>query len=398
MSIRTWFSGVVLGGLFATPVALAGQVQPTWSGQIRPRHEVRDPTPSGVDEFTSMRTRIGLAAVAASGLRVVIEVQDVRLWGEETSTLGDFSADQLDVHQAFVRWTPPGAAWLTATIGRQETSFGGQRLVGAVDWTQQARAFDGARLDFAGARARVAFIGHTLADASSPGHERDARLLGGYATVDEIGPGALDLYVLHDWIDGPAATSRATFGGRWAVGSGPVLGRLEGSLQRGDIAGRDAAAWMLGGRIGVPLQGGRGSVALWYDHLSGDDPDDPDAGAFDTLFATNHKFYGFADLFLNIPRDTGGRGLRDVALKASLGVAEATSLSADLHGFWAARDAGLVSGHFGDEVDLTLRHRVSTGLSVTGGLSFVRQDDALAAVGRLSENMTFGYVMLDARF
>ncbi len=37
----------------------------------------------------------------------------------------------------------------------------------------------------------------------------------------------------------------------------------------------------------------------------------------ETLFATNHKFYGFADLFLNIPRDTAGRGLRDfVSMKS----------------------------------------------------------------------------------
>ena len=36
---------------------------------------------------------------------------------------------------------------------------------------------------------------------------------------------------------------------------------------------------------------------------------------FDTLFTTNHKFYGLADLFLNIPLQTDGRGLQDLAVK-----------------------------------------------------------------------------------
>lgn len=58
-------------------------------------------------------------------------------------------------------------------------------------------------------------------------------------------------------------------------------------------------------------------MTLWYDHLSGDDdPSDGTVRVFDTLFATNHKFYGLADYFLNIPVQTVGRGLQDLALKA----------------------------------------------------------------------------------
>lgn len=76
---------------------------------------------------------------------------------------------------------------------------------------------------------------------------------------------------------------------------------------------------MLGARLGFDVGTG-GSLTLWYDLLSGDaDPNDGDTKVFDTMFATNHKFYGFADMFLNISVHTGGQGLQDLAVKGSQG-------------------------------------------------------------------------------
>ncbi|NNM35004.1 MAG: hypothetical protein HKO53_18140, partial [Gemmatimonadetes bacterium] len=73
-------------------------------GQIRPRLEVRDL--GGGDDavaLTNMRVRASVEAALDKGISVFIQLQDVRIWGEETSTLGDFSADQLDLHQGYVR-------------------------------------------------------------------------------------------------------------------------------------------------------------------------------------------------------------------------------------------------------------------------------------------------------
>ena len=54
-------------------------------------------------------------------------------------------------------------------------------------------------------------------------------------------------------------------------------------------------------------------VSVGVEYLSGDDdPTDGTYKVFDTLYATNHKFYGFMDYFLNIPVHTFGLGLRDV--------------------------------------------------------------------------------------
>lgn len=371
----------------------------TLSGQVRPRYESRDVGESPRDGFTSMRVRAALQALVDPSLTIFIQVQDVRLWGEESSTLGDFRADNLDVHQAYLRFRGREMDWMTATVGRQETNLGEQRLVGAVGWAQQGRSFDGVRVDVAGGPGVVSLIAYTLADATTETHDADAELFGAYATIEEAGPGALDLYLLYDRGDGPLETDQQTFGARYALTRGALSARFEASAQTGERAGESVSAWMFGGRLTGSFGGGRGSATLWYDHLSGDaDPDDDEVGVFSTLYATNHPLYGFADLFTDIPAHTGGAGLRDVALKGSWAFADEITLGADLHRFSAVERGDLSTSHFADELDLTLTHRYSSNLGVTVGFSYVAAADALGEIGRLTDDLTWAYVMFDAAF
>jgi hypothetical protein len=390
---------IAAAGVFALAVPTLRAQDVTFHGQVRPRYEYRDPLVDGPDAFTSMRVRAALDARLDPGLTVLIELQDVRIWGEEHSTLGDFTANHLDMHQAYVRYQGPALDWLTATIGRQETNFGGERLVGAVGWSQQGRSFDGVRLDLRRGRRTVALIAYTLAETSAATHEADAGLFGAYATFGEVGPGALDLYLLHDRVEGAAKTDQPTFGARYAFRRGRVEGRAEASLQRGERAGKKVSAFAFGGRLSTSFAEGRGTLNLWYDHLSGDDDaSDGETSVFSTLYATNHKFYGLADVFLDIPAHTGGAGLVDTALKLGWKASGRTALGADVHIFRAAKRAGLSTSHFGDEIDLTVSHAYSDHLGVAAGFSLVFQDDALADVHRLSGDLRWLYVMFDARF
>ena len=92
--------------LAALPTAaFAQEVDLKFGGQVRPRFEYRDPLqlPDGSGEsFTSMRTRLDLLASMDDNLSAFIQIQDVRLWGSEANTLTDFSANGLDVHQAYI--------------------------------------------------------------------------------------------------------------------------------------------------------------------------------------------------------------------------------------------------------------------------------------------------------
>lgn len=390
---------IAAAAFLALTLPLTAQAQDVdFHGQIRPRYELRDPVGGGVDEFTSMRVRAALEAMLDDNVSVFIQLQDVRLWGEETSTLGDFNADNLDLHQGYIRYTGRKLDWLTATIGRQETNLGGQRLVGAVGWTQQGRSFDGVRLDGAGEWGGVSVLAYTLGDETASTVANDSELYGAYATVKDLGPGALDLYWLLDRVEGASETNQHSLGARYAF-SGSVSGRFEGTVQTGDRAGEEVSAYMFGARLGTRFAQDEAGLTLWYDYLSGDDDlTDGEAGVFSTLFATNHKFYGFADLFLNIPVHTAGAGLTDLAVKFDWAATDRVGVKADFHSFSAAEQGSLSTAHFANEIDLSVSHRYTDHLSMTAGFSYVMQDDALAEIGRLNEDMTWFYVMLDAIF
>ncbi|MDH3269992.1 MAG: alginate export family protein [Gemmatimonadota bacterium] len=369
----------------------------TFSGQVRPRYEYRDPVAGGLDDFTSMRVRFGLDAEIEPGLSIFVEAQDVRIWGGETHPLFDFSADAFDLHQGYLRYQGEDWNWLTSTIGRMETNLGGQRLLGAVDWTQQGQSFDGLRFDIETDRTHWVFLGFTVNDDTAPGIADDRELYGVYTTVDDVGPGMLDVYWLYDRISGAAESDEQWLGARYVVG-GEVFGRVEATFDTGTRDGADVRAYLLGARVGTTFADGRVTATLWYDYLSGDDPATADVEVFNTLFATNHKFYGFADLFLNIPAHTGGAGLQDLALKLAFQPGGAFSAGVDLHSFRAAEQGTLTETRFGEELDLTLTHRYSEHLSATAGLGYVWQAEGFAEIGRLGENMTWIYVMMNASF
>lgn len=397
----TWLPGacaalMLLG--FAAPQAAAQEVR--LGGQVRPRLEIRDPLPGGgAEAFTSMRVRAALDAHLESGIRAFVQVQDVRFWGEENGTLADFRADGFDLHQGWVELGDGAGAFRSVRVGRQEAAFGGERLIGAVGWTQQGRAFDGVRLSTGRGPLIVDLVAFQVGESAAPTRAEDAGVVGAYGvwTLDE--ERSVDLYVIGDLEDGDGGTRDATFGARYAAASGPWRYRLEGSGQLGTRVGRDVAAFMVGLRAGRSFSEGRARATLWYDYLSGDEtPATGDVGAFRTLYATNHKFYGYADLFLDVPAQTGGRGLQDPAVKLSFEPVEAWSAGADFHAFRLARAGGGIDGRLGEELDLTLTHRYAEGVTLQAGFSQVWGGPGLRDLGRLTGDLQFAYVMLSAVF
>jgi hypothetical protein len=406
----------------------------TVGGQIRPRmeHQTAGPGATTPDPFTSLRTRLHLQATAVPRLRAFIQFQDVRGWGAVPGAFPNAGNGRTDLHQGYLEAGAWEADRFAVRAGRQEVGFGGERLVGAVDWTQQARALDGLRTRARIGNGMVDIFGFRVDDraASTP---RDGALAGAYATLPvgtsgtdrgAAGAGAataagtsggraqathtLDLYGLYNHLynsagapiaDGQGGgTDQGTVGAR-LVGTGDVAYRVEAAYQFGERDGREVSAFLLGGRVGTTFADRRLGVTLWYDHLSGSaTPGEGRVRVFDTLLATNHKYYGFADLFTNIPVHTAGRGLQDLALKTSYRLNDAASLGLDLHSFHLARGAGLPSGRLGEEIDLTARWRLSPRLELSGGISRVFDGEALRALGRLEGNRTFTYLMLNTTF
>ena len=320
--------------------------------QVRPRletHSGKDGAEGGEVLFVSQRSRLG-ATLESDNISARVVVQDVRTFGEESNTLTDFNADTLDVHFAYLDWKIVDGVKLRA--GRQEVAIHEHRLIGTVGWTQQARAFDGALASAGNDTLSLDAGGFITAESDSPVNENDAGLL--LARAGWSGEGGLvdALYVLD--VDAATTMTRNTAGVYAKGGSGILSGRVEGYAQMGSAGDASIFAYMAGvqGTL-APEVGWSPKVTLWYDLLSGDeDPADAEITAFNTLFATNHKFYGHADIAvfgLGGPGD--GRGLQDIALKLQVSPTDTVSVNVDGHAFLAAAPQGGEAAMLAQEVD-----------------------------------------------
>lgn len=388
---------VSLAVLAAGSPAAAQQL--TWQGSIRPRAEAWDEDAETSRMFTGMRTRLSVARALSADGRLFIQVQDARLWGGDRGTT-DGSADAFDLHQGYVELGHRGASPLWLRVGRQEMELGEGRLVGAPQWTHVGQSFDGVRGAWkAGSKTVVDLFGMQIRESESGELVSDAAFFGAWSETDLGGGRTLELFVLHDRDEEELTTARTTLGTRYAAEAGVVSYRVQTAYQTGEVVGADAGAYMVAARVGAPIFEGRGDVTLWYDLYSGDaTPEDGETGAFSDLFGRNHPYFGRADLFRDIPSDTQGRGLQDLALKLGWTVFDEGRLSLELHRFLAMDDEGLSESTLADELDLTFQWPVMGGIDLLAGGSWVTLADAGASLGVASGDLLFGFLQLSAAF
>ncbi len=372
-------------------------------GQVRLRSEW-DGRSVGVDPdaATLSRIRVGVRAQLESWIRAYVQLQDARAWGSEANTLTDASADQFDLHQGFVEIGRPDG--IVGRLGRQEMMLGDERLVGAVGWTNTARSFDGARVTGRAGRfdwtvfwmnvaERDALVATGLDPQANQGESDDGWLLGGFASRTIPG-GAIELTAL---ADRDAVTDESyTVNIRAHGAAGLVRYEAAGAVQ----VGPDREAYFASGKLGVAH--GRGSLALQVDYLSGDDDlTDAKRTAFNTLYATNHKFYGYMDYVVAFPGQTAEAGLVDAMARAALRLSPRWTMNLDLHRFGtAAERAGQHA--LGTELDAIATWDMARLASLQLGLGvFLPEDLAvtlLPAFAGGDDPTYWGYVQLSLRW
>lgn len=413
------YAALILIMLAAPAAASAQDVELRFTGDVRVRAEGRRAAPENeTDAFTLLRSRLGLIASLSPDAHAYVQLQDSRTFGEEASTM-DGAADELDVHQAFVElgWRPTAALPLAVRAGRQEIVLGDERLVGAVDWTNTGRAFDGVRLfvrpdeAFWRASLHAATVAErgTLAGEPDPAGSRNDYLTFG-ARLDA---GPLALQALHDvsavWRT-YRGIDRTTLDAALRVpGIAPWVVRVEGAYQLGDHAlietgaQQDIRAHFLSARAGrEPVGGTVSRLSLGADYLSGDeDPESGDFDAFNTLYATNHKFYGYLDAFVDPAWDTRGRGLIDLVGAIAVRAGERAQLALDVHRFsLAERFPDSDERELGWELDLTVPVEVGPGQRLVAGYSAFRNGPAAGLLGHGDDGTWrhWGYAQLSFTF
>lgn len=379
----------------------------TFGGQLRFRAEFRTTKnyASEVDrnvDFVIQRTRFDADFRVSDDVRAFIQLQDSRRWGEEESAVGDLEG--VDIHQAFVDYEHLfGHPW-TVRVGRQELSYGDQRLVSPLDWHPVGRAFDGVRTWWTGDEFQLDLFGVNVVEASTPsGGEAwdDHFFAGAYFTTTALEDHVIDLYVLLRHFN---TETFAGEGGRMGDLTDATFGlRFKGSVegldysaelvyQVGERGHDDVRAFAWAAVAGYTFDcSWQPRVGLEWDFASGDDdPADGDFETFDPLFPFGHAFQGYLDVF-------AWRNGHDLAAKLSARPTEALFCEVAVHAFrldsdsdaWynaagapIRRVAGGVDDDVGLEVDLHFKYRLDPATKLWFGYSHFFAGDYVEQTGK----------------
>jgi hypothetical protein len=100
-------------------------------------------------DFTLQRIRLSLDANVNKNVRGFIMLQDSRAFGEEQSTAGNLQ--RTDIMEAYAELRnlgdlSPMLENIEVRVGRWQWFYGNHRLIGTLNWANQARSYDGARV------------------------------------------------------------------------------------------------------------------------------------------------------------------------------------------------------------------------------------------------------------
>ncbi|HEV8542399.1 MAG TPA: alginate export family protein [Verrucomicrobiae bacterium] len=269
-------------------------------------------------------------------------------------------SDTVDLHQAFVTVGNHKEFPLSLKVGRQELSYGDERLIGAFGWNNIGRVFDGAKLRWQNEWFGADFF------ATRPVIPEDERFnvsndydwfSGVYATTPLVPKNSLDVYFLarNSTSQASAAEPRPQFpqpSARDIYTAGFRLKSKPGEFGNWDYLVETAGQFgdFRDLRLGVNsprlehqaymgvIQGGYTFSDLWgtprlaleYSYASGDsNPADDKHETFENLFPTNHKFYGYMDM-------VSLQNIHDVRGIFQLKPHKQVSLALEGHGFWLA--------------------------------------------------------------
>lgn len=292
-------------------------------GQLRLRYEyddgftVKGYEPDGHDQLLLERVRLDLSLRAGEDLRVVLQFQDAHAFLTRFED-GDFAGsspleDAFDVRQFYID-LPAGEGRLVGLrLGRQQISYGDQRVFGPGSWGNTGRyAWDAAmvRLDTEWLDADL-WVGRYLRYQSDVWPDRavdDFFTFVGYAQIRNL-PLRLDTFYVFKYAGGRGTAGESGAGNLLShtVGvqaEGQFLDLLDAGVTavvQAGTHGRDALrAFGANGKLGVafPVPWAP-RLGAQYTGGSGDaDPRDGVHGTFDGVFGGRDIFfYGYTNLF-----------------------------------------------------------------------------------------------------
>lgn len=430
------------------------QAQFTISGQIRTRTEFRNGqgSPSVQDTvpafFTSQRTRLNFGYTGYR-FKVFTAIQDARVWGQDASSINRNTSDVNDglmIHEAWGEFSLVDTGKViknfTLKIGRQELLYDDSRLLGNLDWLQQARRHDAALLKF----DHNGWTAHLGAAFNQNAEKKSNTIYNGAPTGYSAGTNGIGsmyktmqfLYVAKKLPFGTTSFlafkddfSKYHFAPTDVLKKTPIYdkdswSRFTVGMNTSGIAFHNlafaASAFYQGGdyRDGTSLDEYFISLSALYslskkfsagpgvDITSGNNGSDPAQKnkRFDPLYGTPHKFWGFMDYFY-VADGFGSSGLNDYYLKSRYKAKDNLTFFLDGHYFELPsavmdEDGLYLDKTLGTEIDLVCNYAITKVINLEGGYSTMFSTPTLSSVNvknvkNAQSVSTWAYVMISIR-
>lgn len=401
---RKWMkfilTGVFVAGLVGTSYAEGVKLD----GELRVRGVLVDnsdnktiPLPlTNKGGFFEQRTRLNAGADVDENTKVFIQAQDSRTWGSEASTVTTGNGAQgLDLSQGYIERGNLFGAPLSVRLGRQAMAYGEHRLIGSLEWSNNARRFDAIKFMFKAEDivnvdvfwAKVMDIGGDIQD--------DSNLMGAYAMLKVVPKNDIDVYLLDKKEGG--GKNIYTIGARV---KGDVINidyNAELAVQAGDhVKDVDKSANAYAVKVGYTIPPALGlRVGVEYDAATGDKASTADKNeAFDNLYPTNHYLYGFTD-------DIGWSNIKAISACVSIKPMDNTKVAVEYWQYTLAETSG--EDDLGTEINIRANHDISKKVSTE--MAYVMRDAGKLGAGSYGygsipadKSATFAYAMINVKF
>ncbi len=419
----------------------SAKAQFTLTGQLRTRSELRAGQGTLQQKgdvpafFTSQRSRLNFGYTGYR-IKVFTAIQDVRVWGQDASTINSTTTSGLNglmLHEAWAEInfndTISKIENFSLKIGRQEIAYDDQRILGNLDWLQQARRHDAAILKFSN-KGWIADLGAAynqnsmlntnnlyqgtpplVATVTSGTVTPTAPYTAGTNGIGTMYKSFQYLYLGRKFYFGNASllcfkddfnkynvVSTSLARGVWsrittgAYINAVILKKLTVIASAYNQSGKD--------KTGMTLNANFASLLLSYqlgrkitlgpavDYLSGTDGtkavnSDSKNQTFDPLYGTPHKFYGYMDYFY-AANGFGKQGLINYMFKVKYKPKDNLTIALDVHAFAAANkisngSGGTVDSYLGTEGDLTVNYSMTKIINLEAGYSIMQATNSMAS-------------------
>jgi len=373
------------------------------SAQIRPRTEFDNRdfiSNTAFNNSTSLRTRLNLSFIPAKDFSGFVQLQDSRFLGGETNTTADMK--NVDLHQAYFKIDNFFNLPIDVKAGRMEVAYGNERFIGAANWSYIGRSFDGIILTVKGDNFKVDIFDFKEFEKFNLGDTLDHNILGLYSDLLVLNNYKIQPFLIWQKSVPSKLMNRFTPGIYVKGDIGAFTHEIEFAYQFGDITAssrqQSVSAFMFALNAAYTFEtAGKPTIGAGIEFFSGDDNQiDNDYKTFNTLYGTNHKFYGYMDYFTDLPAHTYGFGLIDMIGKVGITPYENFKASLTGHIFSTNADYKLkynsTSKNFGTELDLVLNYKYNDNISFEGGASMFLPGEIFKEK-KGSDNSTWFYLM-----